>query len=286
MPLVSSRDLLLAAQRGRYAVGAFNAENMEMAQAVIAAAQDMNAPVLVQTTSSTLKYASAKAYQSMVNAFASQASVPVAMHLDHGSSLNLAKEALDAGYTSIMIDGSALDFAGNIALSKAVVNVAQGVAVEAELGTVGGKEDDTASESIALTDPDKAATFVEATGISSLAIAIGTAHGVYKGEPKLDFDRLAAIRDRVSVPLVLHGASGIAEEQIKRCIALGICKVNFATELRITYTRAVRETLNGDPTLFDPKVYGKAARNAVYDLVCGCIKMLGSQGKAGVHTNP
>ena len=283
MPLVSSRDLLIAAQRGGYAVGAFNVENMEMVQAVISAAQDMNAPVLLQTTSSTLKYAHPQTYCAMASAFASRASVPVAMHLDHTSSLDLAKEALDAGYTSIMIDGSALDFADNIALSKAAVHMAQGVPVEAELGTVGGKEDDTIAEGIALTDPTKAAEFVKATGISSLAVAIGTAHGVYQGQPRLDFERLAAIREQVQLPLVLHGASGISEEQIKCCIALGICKVNIATELRIAYTQAVREILSGDPEIFDPKAYGKAGRSAVYELVCDSITMLGSQGKADAH---
>ena len=282
MALVTSKELLLDAQQGRYAVGAFNVENMEMVMAVVKAAEEMNAPVILQTTPSTVKYAGISMYYANVKAAAGQAKVPVALHLDHGSSFALAMQALHAGYTSIMIDGSKEAFEDNIALTKRVVDAcgACSVPVEAELGKVGGKEDDLECNDPGYTEPEDAVRFVEETGIDSLAVAIGTAHGIYKGEPKLDLERLAEIRKRVSIPLVLHGASGVPDETVRQCIKRGICKVNFATELRIAYSDGVKAFLKENPDAFDPKKYGAEGMKRVTALVCGKIKLCGSEGKA------
>ncbi len=280
MPLVNTREMLMDAQKRGYAVGAFNVENMEMAQAVVAAAQAQRAPVIIQTTSGTLKYAEPATYASIVASLAEKADVPVAMHLDHGDSYDLAARCLMAGYTSVMIDGSRLGFEDNIALSRSVVKLAglEGIPVEAELGTVGGKEDTLKDAGCQYTDPQMAVDFVNGTGISSLAVAIGTAHGVYKEKPVLDVERLKEIRKVVSIPLVLHGASGLTDEQVKACIAGGICKVNFATELRIAYTNGVKGALEQNP--IDPKAYGKAGRSNVQKLVEKWMITCGAAGKA------
>ena len=224
MPLVTTKEMLLKAQKENYAVGAFNVENMEMVQAVLAAAEELQAPVIMQTTPSTVKYAGLDFYYANVKAAAERASVPVAIHLDHGSSFELAMQALRTGYTSIMIDGSHSVFEENIAVSKRVVDscAPSDIPVEAELGKVGGKEDDLDGGDGGYTDPMEAKEFVERTGVSSLAVAIGTAHGVYKGEPKLDLDRLVEIRKVVDIPLVLHGASGLSDDAVKESIKRGL----------------------------------------------------------------
>ncbi len=280
MPLVTSEKMLLDAQKGGYAVGAFNVENMEMVKAVIAAAEELKAPVMLQTTPSTVKYASLETYAAIVAAEAKKASVPVCLHLDHGNSYELAIAAMEAGYTSVMIDGSHESFEDNIAVSKQVTDVAKekGIPVEAELGKVGGKEDDLEAEADTNTDPAEAKEFVERTGVSSLAIAIGTAHGFYAGTPVLDKVRVSEIREVVDVPLVLHGASGLTDEDVKECVQRGICKVNFATELRAAYTGAAKKLLVEAPDTFDPKKFGVVGMAAVKELVksrmlvCGCDK--------------
>ena len=282
MALVTSKELMLDAQKNHYAIGAFNAENMEMVQAIIAAAEELRAPVIVQTTPGTLKYASPAMFHAMVAAAASEATVPVVMHLDHGSSYELAMKAFRAGYTSVMIDGSHHVFEENIEITKEVVRAchAAGIPVDAELGKVGGKEDDLDGGSGGYTVPEEALDFVQRTGVTSLAVAIGTAHGVYKGVPKLDIERLKAIRKLVEIPLVLHGASGLSDQAVRDCIAEGICKVNFATELRIAYTDAVRAFLAADPKAFDPKKYGAPGREAVKRLVMERMRVCGCDGKA------
>lgn len=253
-----------------------------MVMAVIAAAEELRAPLMLQTTPSTVKYAGLDMYLANVRTAAKRASVPVCMHLDHGDSFDLAMQALRIGYSSIMIDGSHSVFEENIAVTKAVADACRpsGIPVEAELGKVGGKEDDLDGGSGGYTDPMEAKEFAERTGIGSLAVAIGTAHGVYKGEPKLDLDRLAEIRKVVSIPLVLHGASGLSEEAVKESIKRGICKVNFATELRIAYTDGVKEFLAANPDAFDPKKYGKVAMEHVKEIVKLRMKMCGCDGKA------
>jgi len=280
--LVTTKEMLLKAQEGNYAVGAFNVENMEMVMAVIAAAEELNAPVIMQTTPSTVKYAGLDYYLANVATAAKNAKVPVAMHLDHGSSFSLAMQALRQGYTSIMIDGSHSVFEENIAITKSVVDACKpsNIPVEAELGKVGGKEDDLDGGDGGYTDPKEALEFVQKTGVNSLAVAIGTAHGVYKGEPKLDLDRLVEIREIVDVPLVLHGASGLSEEAVKESIKRGICKVNFATELRIAYTDGVKELLEEKPETIDPKKYGLVGIEKVKELVKNRMMMCGCQNQA------
>ena len=282
MPLVTTKELLLKAQEGHYAIGAFNVENMEMVQAVVAAAEELRSPVIMQTTPSTLKYADPEYFFANVKTAAEKASVPVVMHLDHGSSFELAMQAMHAGYTSVMIDGSKLDFEANIAETKRVADVAKALDIpcEAELGKVGGKEDDLEAEADTNTDPQEAKEFVERTGVTSLAVAIGTAHGFYVGTPVLDKERLSEIRQVVDIPLVLHGASGLSDEDVRDCVKRGICKVNFATELRAAYSKAVKELLAEKPDTIDPKAYGKTAIAAVKELVMARMKVCGCDGKA------
>jgi len=283
MPLVTTKKMLLDAQKGHYAVGAFNVENMEMVMAVIEAAEELQSPVIMQTTPSTVKYAGLDYYLANVKAAAERAKVPVAIHLDHGSSYGLAMQALRTGYTSIMIDGSHESFEDNIAVTKSVVDACapSAIPVEAELGKVGGKEDDLdGGDGDGYTDPEQAREFVERTGASSLAVAIGTAHGLYKGEPKLDQERLGEIRQVVSMPLVLHGASGVPDEAVRESIRRGICKVNYATELRIAYSDGVKAVLKNNPDTIDPKKYGAAGKEHVKAFVMEKMRNCGCAGKA------
>lgn len=282
MSLVTSKELLLDAQKNHYAIGAFNVENMEMVQAVIAAAEELRSPVIIQTTPGTLKYAAPELYYANVAAAAAAATVPVVMHLDHGSSFNLAMRTLRAGYTSVMIDGSHSVFEENIAITKSVVDAAHamGVPVEAELGKVGGKEDDLDGGAGGYTVPSEAAEFAERTGVDSLAVAIGTAHGVYKGIPKLDVERLSQIREVVSIPLVLHGTSGVPDEAVRDCIARGVCKVNYATDLRIAFSDGVKAYLKENPDAYDPKKYSAVGREKVKQYVMQKILVCGSNEKA------
>ena len=283
MPLVTTKQLLLDAQAGGYAIGAFNVENMEMVQAVVGAAEELKSPVILQTTPSTVKYADLEYFYANVKTAAKQATVPVVIHLDHGNSFDLAMQALRTGYTSIMIDGSHDSFEENIAVSKAVVDACHpsGVAVEAELGKVGGKEDDLdGGDNNPYTNPQEAVIFVERTGIDSLAVAIGTAHGVYQGIPKVDVERLSKIKEVVSIPLVLHGTSGVPDETVKECIKRGICKVNYATDLRIAFSKGVNEVLHEAPDTIDPKKYNAKGREEVKQYVMNKIMVCGSAGKA------
>lgn len=279
MPFVSTREMLKKAQQGKYAVGAFNAENMEMVQAVVAAAEAEHAPVIIQTTPGTLKYADAMIFAGQASRLAAAAKVPVALHLDHGNSFELAEYCVRQGYTSVMIDGSLLPFEDNVALSRRVVEMAGDTPVEAELGTVGGKED-SHEASMSYTDPAQAEEFVRRTGVYSFAPAIGTAHGVYKSTPKIDLERLSEIAARVDAPLVLHGTSGVPDETVRACIERGICKVNYATDLRITFTNAVKAYIAENPNAFDPKKYLGAARAAVTERVRELIRVCGSNEKA------
>lgn len=283
MAYVTSKKMLLDAQAGHYAVGAFNAENMEMVKAIIRAAEELHAPVMIQTTGGTLKYGTPETYAAIVKSEAERASVPVCLHLDHGPSYETAVRCIVAGYSSVMMDGSKLPFEDNIKVSKQVADLAAAVGIpcEAELGKVGGKEDDTVSDGKDIyTDPQEAKEFAERTGISSLAVGIGTSHGFYKGTPVLDVNRLSEIRAVVEVPLVLHGASGLTDEQVRECVTRGICKVNFATELRNAYSRAVADYFKKDPDVVDPKKYGEAAMEAVKAQVEARMKVCGCDGKA------
>ncbi|MBR6900892.1 MAG: class II fructose-bisphosphate aldolase [Synergistaceae bacterium] len=261
--LVTSLELLEDAKKNHYAIGAFNVENMEMVIAVLKAAEETKSPVIMQTTPGTIKYAGADFYFANVKAAAKRASVPVVCHLDHGNNFDIAVSAFHTGYTSIMIDGSKLPFEENISLTKSVVKVchAGNIPVEAELGRVGGKEDglDNTKSYNPFTDPQEAAEFAERTGCNSLAVAVGTAHGIYKGVPQINFEVLSKIHELVNIPLVLHGTSGVPDEQVTECIKMGVCKVNYATDLRIAFTRGIKEYMKNNPDAFDPKKYGVAA---------------------------
>lgn len=281
MAFVTTDRMLASANEGGYAIGAFNVENMEMVMAVIRAAEQMKAPVILQTTPSTVKYAKLFMYYANVKAAAERAAVPIALHLDHGNSFELAIQAMHVGYSSIMIDGSKETLEENIRLTKRVVDAcsAAGIPVEAELGKVGGKEDELECSDPGYTEPEDAVRFVAETGVNSLAIAIGTAHGIYKGEPKLDVDRLSEIKEKVDIPLVLHGASGVPDSTVQECIRRGISKVNFATELRLAYSEGVKIFLKDNPDAFDPKKYGSVGMEKVTELVRRKIELCKSAGK-------
>ena len=281
--LVTAKEMLQKAREGKYAIGAFNVENMEMVMAVLAAVEAKNSPVIMQTTPGTIKYAGVDYYYANVAAAAKRSSVPVVMHLDHGDSFQRAMAAYRAGYTSIMIDGSKLPFEENIDLTKRVVDACHpgGVYVEGELGKVGGKEDDLeGDDDNPYTDPEEAKIFVEKTGVDYLAIGVGTAHGVYKGIPKVNTDLIATIHDMVDVPLVLHGTSGVPDEQVITAVKNGICKVNYATDLRIAFTRGAKEFMAEHPEAFDPKKYSKQGMVEVQKYVEQKIEVCGSVGKA------
>ena len=282
MSYVTTKDMLLRAQKEKYAVAAFNTENMESIQAVISTAETLRAPVIIQITPSMIKYADTKLYVAMVKTLAENVQIEVALHLDHGNSYELVEKSISAGFSSIMIDGSKLPFEENIELTKKTVQscIKNSIAVEAELGTVGGKEDEHEVFDPQYTDPEEAAYFIEQTGIRSLAVAIGTAHGFYKGTPVLDIKRLIAIKNKVEIPLVLHGASGVTDKDIAECIAHGICKVNFATELRAAYTHGVKKAFSENPNLYDPKEFGYQAKNFVAEAVRRKIIVCGCNGKA------
>lgn len=282
MAFVTSNKMLLDARKGGYAIGAFNVENMEMIKAVLSAAEEMRAPVILQTTPSTVKFGTLETYLAIAEAEARKVSVPVCLHLDHGDSFQLAVQAIHAGYTSVMIDGSHRNFQENIEITKKVVEVAAacGIPVEAELGKVGGKEDDLEADGDTNTDPEEAREFVDQTEISSLAIAIGTAHGFYAKAPVLDKERVSEIKKIVDIPLVLHGASGLSDEDVMECVQRGMSKVNFATELRVAYADAVKKLLVEKPETYDPKKLDIVGMEAVKELVKNRIRICGCAGKA------
>ncbi|WP_019239180.1 MULTISPECIES: class II fructose-bisphosphate aldolase [Enorma] len=282
--LVTTKDMLLDAQKNHYAVGAFNVENLEFVMAVLAAAEETKSPVIMQTTPGTIKTAGLDYFYGMVSAAAARASVPVALHLDHGDGFDRCMQALRVGYTSVMIDGSHESFEDNIALTKSVaaVGAAMGVPVEAELGKVGGKEDDgpAVEGENPYTDPDEAREFVERTGCTSLAIGVGTAHGVYTETPHIEQDVVKAIRAAVDVPLVLHGTSGVPDEQVAEAVKNGICKVNYATELRQAYTKGYMAFMAENPGVFDPKKPAKQGMAEITNIVKVRMENLGSVGRA------
>lgn len=282
MPYVTSERMLLDASKGKYAIGAFNVENMEMVKAVIEVACELESPVIIQTSASTIKYGGLKSYYANVKVEADQAKVPVALHIDHADTFDLAVQAIREGYTAIMIDGSTKPFEDNIKTTKRVVDVAKpnNVPVEAELGRVGGKEGDLEVTEDGYTDPLEAKEFIERTGASSLAISIGTAHGVYATKPVLDKIRVSDIKKVIDIPLVLHGGSGLEDEDVRECIERGICKINFSTELRMAFTDGIKEVVKDNPKAYDPKIFGRAGMKKVKEVVKERIILCGSVGKA------
>ena len=282
--LVSTRQLLLDAQKGKYAVPAFNVHNMETIQTVVEAAAELRSPIIVAATPGTMKYAGPEFFIKLVEICSNKYDIPIAMHLDHHESYDEIVNAIQIGTKSAMIDASHLSFEENVAMVKKVVDYAHrfDVTVEGELGILGGQEDDLVRDDkdSKYTNPAQAKEYVERTGIDSLAVAIGTAHGVYKEEPKLDFERLAEIRAVVDVPLVLHGASGVPAEQVKKAIELGITKVNIATELKMPFAETLRQVLVNKPNESDPRKYFGPAKEAMKKVAMEKILMCGSNGKA------
>ena len=282
--LVTTKEMLLDAQKNHYAVGAFNVENLEFVMAVLAAAEETKSPVIMQTTPGTIKTAGLDYFYGMVAAAAARTDVPVALHLDHGDGYDRCMQAFRTGYTSVMIDGSHESFEDNIALTASVARAgaAMGVPVEAELGKVGGKEDDgpAVEGENPYTDPEEAREFVERTGCTSLAIGVGTAHGVYTETPHIEQEVVKAIRAAVDVPLVLHGTSGVPDEQVAEAVKNGICKVNYATELRQAYTKGYMAFTAENPGVFDPKKPAKQGMAEITNIVKVRMENLGSVGRA------
>ncbi len=284
MGLSPMKELLLEAQKGRYAVGAFNCNNMEIVQAIVAAADIEKSPVIIQASQGAIKYAGIDYITGLTKLAAESVKVPVALHLDHGTSFEQCIDCIRSGFSSVMIDGSKHNLEDNIALTLRVIEIARlfGVSVEGELGKIGGTEDDiVVSEREAFfTDPIDAERFCSETGVDALAVAIGTAHGLYKGVPKLDFDRLKEIKKRVSTPLVLHGSSGVPGEAIREAISHGVAKVNIDTNIREAFTEAARKVVIENPKEIDPRKMLGPAREAAIEVIREKIRIFGSNGKA------
>lgn len=311
--LVSLNKILPAARKGRFAIGAFNFNNLEMCQGIIAGAVSMKSPVILQTSEGAIEYAGMDYLAAIALTAAAQSKIPVVFHLDHGKNFDLVMKALQSGfYSSVMFDGSSLPFSENARMTREVVKVAhkRSISVEAELGRIFGTEDNVSvnAKESTFTDPDEAFEFVKKTGCDALAVAIGTAHGAHKSNttPRLDLPRLKTIASRITIPLVLHGASslspqlvdklhthcvqfgdcmrlsnamGIPEEQEKKAIKLGITKINIDSDLRVAFTAAVRDALITDHTVIDPRKIIGPARDLIQKIVIEKIKMLGSKGK-------
>ena len=304
--LVTNNEVLSVASVGGYAVGAFNINNMEILQAIVETATEEKSPIIVSASPSAIKYAGLEYLTAIVKAAAkTNPSIPMTLHLDHGKDIETATMCINGGFTSVMIDGSRLDFEENVAMTKHVVELARskGVSVEAELGKLVSQESTAKDAEDPYTDPDAAVEFVDRTGVDSLAVAIGTSHGAYKfkGDVKLDFERLKVIRSKVDIPLVLHGASGvpswivekatkygaelsgakgIPDEHITQAISLGIAKINIDTDLRLAFTGSVREVLATSPKVYDPrKILGPAKEN-MKKVVQEKMRLFGSSGKA------
>ncbi len=307
MPLVSPKEMFAKAYTGGYAIGAFNVNNMEIVQGIIEAGKAEKAPLILQVSAGARKYAGQNYIMKLMEAALLDTDLPVVLHLDHGPSFELCKEVIDGGFTSVMYDGSHLPYEENIAETKKVVEYAhaRGVWVEAELGRLAGVEEDVKSDEHIYTDPDQAKDFVTRTGCDSLAIAIGTSHGAYKfkGEAKLDFDRLEKVGKLLpGVPIVLHGASsvpqefvemvnkygghvpgarGVPEDLLRRAAGMAVCKINIDSDIRLAMTATIRKHMAENPADFDPRQYLTPARTAVKEMVQRKIKnVLGCSGKA------
>lgn len=309
MPLVTSTEMFKRAYKEKYAVGAFNVNNMEIIQGIVQAASKEKAPLILQVSAGARKYARPLYLKKLVEAAIEDTGLNVVLHLDHGEDFEICRQCIDDGFTSVMIDGSKHPFEDNIALTKQVVDYAhsKGVVVEAELGKLAGIEDNikVSDRDATFTDPDQAVEFVERTGVDSLAVAIGTSHGAYKfkGEPRLDFERLEKISNLLpDYPLVLHGAStvipefvdmcnrfggeipgakGVPEAMLEQASKLGVCKINIDTDLRLAMTAAIRQFLVENPSVFDPRKYLGKGRDAIEKMVVHKIShVLGCSGKA------
>ncbi|MDU4696479.1 MULTISPECIES: class II fructose-1,6-bisphosphate aldolase [Paenibacillus] len=286
MALISSTEMLQVARRGKFAVAAFNVHTLEMLQAVVEAAVELESPLIIQSTVGTVKHLGPDYIAHAAKTAADRTNLPIALHLDHCTDFPTIIQCIRAGYTSVMIDASMFPFEENVERTCKVMEIARasGVNVEAELGKVGGVEDNIVVDEhhASLADPEECARFVELTGVPTLAPAIGTAHGIYKGRPNIDFDRIKRIADAVSVPLVLHGGSGVPAEQIHQAVALGMAKVNIATELRIAFSDAIKDVFTGHPEENDPRKYMVPAKEAVKQLAMEKMRLCGCPGKASI----
>jgi len=284
MTLVSGKELLTAAQQGNYGVGAFNCNNMEIVQAIIAAAEAESSPVIIQASQGAIKYAGLDYIVGLVTTAAKNTRIPVCLHLDHGTDFQQVVRCIAKGFSSVMFDGSKLPMEENIAITRRIVEIASavGVSTEAEIGKIAGTEDEVNvhEKEAMLTDPSEVKYFVENTGVDSLAVAIGTAHGQYKFEPKLDFARLAKIRDLVDIPIVMHGSSGVPDADVRKAISLGVRKVNIDTNIREAFVKGIKGAMDGNPREIDPRKLLGPAREAMTEIVREKIRVFGSNGKA------
>ena len=286
MALVSMKEMLIKANKEKYAVAQFNINNLEWTIAILDTVEELKAPVILGVSGGAAKYMGGfKTVVGMVKGLIASKgyTVPIAIHLDHGASFEICKEAIDAGFTSVMIDGSHLPFEENVAVTKKVVDYARlqpnYISVEAELGSIGGEEDDVIADTM-YADPDECLELVKRTKIDTLAPALGSVHGVYKGEPKLGFDEMEVINKLIGLPLVLHGGSGIPDFQIQKAIARGTSKINVNTECQQEFNRVLREVIIAKPNEYDPRKLLGPAKQGIVDVVKAKCKVFGCIGKA------
>ncbi len=301
MTLVTSKEIVTKALNGHYAVGAFNAVNMETAQAIVGAGIEENSPLIMQVTQTTLNYTDPEELAALMKVLVDRVSIPIALHLDHGRTFEVVMKFLRLGFTSVMIDGSLQPdgktprtYEENVEITRKVVEAAHavGVTVEGELGTLGQIGEEITEKSGALTDPDQAARFVEDTGVDMLAVSIGTTHGLYKGKPFIDVERVKAISEKVGIPLVMHGGSFTPDEDVRAAIRFGIAKVNIDTNIRVAFFEAVRDSIvkieaehekadrAGIPRKYDIRKILEPARTAMQAVIEDRIRVFGSSGKA------
>ncbi len=284
MVYVNTNDMLIKARKENYVVGAFNIVNQTSMRAVVEAAKQEKSPVIVQTSQKTVIDLGYTVLVDMIKELSRDADVPVAMNLDHGTDMDVIKKCIEYGWSSVMIDGSKLSYEENIKITKEVVDMAheREISVEGELGHIGGKEEhiETNKDEIMLTEPEKALEFQKKTGVDSLAVAIGTAHGLYTGEPKLDFDRLEEIMKICKFPIVIHGCSGLSRDIIKKIISYRVSKMNISTEIKHRYIDACEAYIKKNPDEYEPLKKFKFVQEDVEKLIKDYIKLFGSQGKA------
>ncbi len=285
MGLVTLREILKDTREKHYAVGAFNMNSYEDSEGMIQGAARKNSPIIIMTSMACVKYVGLKPLVGMIRGMADTYNIPVCLHLDHATDLDLIKACVGAGFTSVMIDASKKEFAENIAITKGVVDFAHtyGCSVEAELGKLGGREEnvEVSDADKAYTNPEDVPQFVAETGIDALAVAIGTAHGFYKAEPKIDFPRLQQIVDITDCPLVLHGGTGVPEDDFRKCVAMGMSKINVGTQLKKDYTDALKKAVHELPeTEYDPRPFMKQVKEACAQAVMEKIDLYGSEGMA------
>ncbi|PTM56784.1 class II fructose-1,6-bisphosphate aldolase [Desmospora activa] len=284
MPLVPMTDFLPRAKREGFAVGQFNMNNLEFTQGIAAAAKEEQSPFIYGVSEGAMRYMGIDYVVAMAEIAAKESGVPVALHLDHGSSFDVVMKCIQAGFSSVMFDGSHHPYEENIRLTKEIVKAAHavGVSVEGELGTIGGVEDDLEVDEAdaALANPEEAIRFWEETQVDAMAIAVGTAHGMYKGEPKIHFDIIDAVAKKIDAPIVLHGGSGVPDAAIQESVRLGVGKINVNTENQVACTGKIRELLGANPEMIDPRKYLGPGREAIKETVKGKMRLFGSSGKA------